>query len=133
MCSCLAVCTSLSCTDGITKWTVQTNNTRVFNTSKTIGVVQGESAEEKAAKSAAKREARMQSVLKALGVLASTSGVSAERQTFMDLVSPPVAALARVLPTKTWSPPSQVHHTVYIAHSGVVQTSCGTAQTVCSG
>lgn len=28
----------------------------------------------------------MQSVLRALGVLASTSGVSAERQTFMDLV-----------------------------------------------
>ena len=49
--------------------------------------LQGESAEEKSAKAAAKREAKMQSVLRALGVLASTSGVTAERQTFMDLVT----------------------------------------------
>ncbi len=47
---------------------------------------QGESQEEKAAKSAAKREARMQSVLRALGVLASSSGVAAERQAFLELV-----------------------------------------------
>lgn len=46
----------------------------------------GESAEEKSAKSAAARKARMQKVLRALGVLASSSGVSAEREDFMKLV-----------------------------------------------
>jgi hypothetical protein len=56
---------------------------------------QGESAEEKAAKAAAKREAKMQSVLRALGVLASTSGVTAERQTFMNLVRRAYASVLR--------------------------------------
>ena len=56
-------------------------------------LLQGESAEEKSAKAAAKREAKMQSVLRALGVLASTSGVTAERQTFMNLVTAPAVVI----------------------------------------
>lgn len=50
-------------------------------------VLQGASAEEKSAKSAGKRQERMQQVLRALGVLASSSGVSAERQQFMEMVT----------------------------------------------
>ena len=48
---------------------------------------QGESAEEKASKTAAAREEKMRKVLSALAVLASSSGVSAERGTFLQLVS----------------------------------------------
>mmetsp|Transcript_17598 Transcript_17598/g.52868 ORF Transcript_17598/g.52868 Transcript_17598/m.52868 type:complete len:846 (+) Transcript_17598:182-2719(+) len=51
-----------------------------------VETLAGESAEEKSAKAAAAREERMQKVLRALGVLASSSGVSAERQAFMELV-----------------------------------------------
>jgi hypothetical protein len=67
--------------------------------------LQGESAEEKSAKAAAKREAKMQSVLRALGVLASTSGVTAERQTFMNLVTAPAVSFVSAIPCPP-SPPS---------------------------
>ena len=51
-----------------------------------LPAVPGESAEEHAAREAAAKEERMRKVISALAVLASTSGVSAERADFMGLV-----------------------------------------------
>ncbi|GAB4818097.1 hypothetical protein N2152v2_005143 [Parachlorella kessleri] len=49
-------------------------------------MLDGESAEERSAKVAAAKEARMRKVISALAALASTSGVSNEREAFMELV-----------------------------------------------
>lgn len=49
-------------------------------------LLEGQSQEERAAKEAATKEARMRQVLHALAALASSSGVTTEREAFMDLV-----------------------------------------------
>lgn len=63
--------------------------------------LEGESAEEKAARAAAARENKMRKVISALSALASTSGVSSEREQFMSLVANEVQRLNKDLSARS--------------------------------
>jgi LETM1 and EF-hand domain-containing protein 1 len=60
-------------------------------------LLEGESQEERAAKEAVAKEERMRQVLRALAALSSSSGVTTEREAFMDLVEKEIDRLNETL------------------------------------